>query len=63
MQHPVKDAVIAAAVSVGGASASFFVKTLPVVQWGAAAVAIVAGLTTITIGLTKLHSWLKSRKS
>ena len=63
MQHPVKDAVISAGVSLGSAGTSFFVATLPVVQWFAAAVAVIAGLITIAIGATKLRQWWKSRDS
>ena len=62
MQHPGKDAVISAAVSGGAAGASWFVKTLPVVQWCAAVVAIVSGLIAIAIGGIKLWTWWRSRR-
>jgi hypothetical protein len=62
MEHPVKDAAIAAVVSAGSAGTSFFVATLPVVQWLAAVVAVISGLVAIALGVTKLHQWLKSRR-
>ncbi len=55
--HTVRDAVTSGAVSVAGASTSFFVDTLPIVQWGAAAIAIVAGGITIALGVIKLMDW------
>lgn len=57
-----KAAAATGAASVSGAGMSFFVKTLPIVQWCSAAVAVLAGLVTISIGMIKLHSWLRSRK-
>ena len=55
-------AAVGSAVASGGATwTSFFVATLPVVQWGAAAVAIVAGLVTVAIGAIKLRQWWKAR--
>ena len=56
-----KTAAVTGATSVAGAGTSFFVKTLPVVQWCAAAVAILAGAVTVLLGLIKLHAWAASR--
>jgi hypothetical protein len=56
-----KTAAVSGLSSAAGAGTSFFVKTLPVVQWGAAFVAIIAGLITIVIALNKFHAWLKRR--
>ena len=61
VQYPLKDAAIAASVSIGSAGTSFFVATLPVVQWLAGAVAIISGIIAILLGVTKLRQWRKLR--
>jgi hypothetical protein len=57
-----KKTVIAAATSSGAAATSWFATTLPVVQWCAAAVAVLSGLVALAVGLTKLHDWWGSRR-
>lgn len=49
----------AAATSVGGSSYSFFVETLPVVQWFSVLIGIVAGVLAIVLAAKKL--WGKDK--
>lgn len=43
-----------AATSGGGTLVSFFVDTLPVIQWLAATVALISGVIAIILGLRKI---------
>lgn len=45
----------AAAASVSGSSFSFFVETLPVLQWVSVLIGIVAGVIAIALGVKKLQ--------
>ncbi len=48
-------AVASAGVSATSAGASFFVATMPYLQWGAALVAIIAGIFAIAVSIKKLR--------
>lgn len=57
----VKTAFAAASVSTGSAATSFFVATLPIVQWSAAAVAVISGVVAIVVGGIKILEWWRNK--
>ena len=52
---------VSAGTSLSAAAVSWFIDTLPVVQWTAAAVAILSGLLACLLGVTKLIDWYRKQ--
>lgn len=58
----IKRAVAPAATSVGSTIVSFFVQSLPFVQWLSAAVAVVSGVLAIVWVLVQIHDRFATRE-